>query len=163
MSFLRDLPDLKLRIIGKGPEEQALRSLATQLGLSSVEFAGTVPDLSREYLDALGALFLSRDEDYGIVPVEAMAHGCPVIGVREGGVAETILDGETGLFTAPEPEAVATKMRFLYDNREQARAMGAAGRRRAADFSWDRHAAEIEGVLTSLHKGRPAILPDQSR
>jgi glycosyltransferase involved in cell wall biosynthesis len=39
----------------------------------------------------------SDNEDFGIVSVEAMAHGCPVIGYRSGGIAETVIDGRTGI------------------------------------------------------------------
>lgn len=86
---------LPLRIVGSGKEETYLRSLAGP----TVEFFGSVPDkeLAMLYQGAKALIFCALDEDFGMVPVEAMAHGTPVIALGQGGVLETVLDGKTGI------------------------------------------------------------------
>lgn len=86
---------LPLRVVGEGPEIGALRQLAGP----TVTFTGWVTDdqLRDEYR-ACRALLFPGEEDFGLVPVEAMACGRPVIALRVGGVLETVVEGETGLF-----------------------------------------------------------------
>lgn len=76
----------------KGANDQRLRS--------NVQFVGEVTDGEKWKLmqEAKAFLFASEDEDFGIIPVEAMAAGTPVIAYRSGGVKETVIDGKTGLF-----------------------------------------------------------------
>jgi glycosyltransferase involved in cell wall biosynthesis len=72
---------------------------ATRPATAGVEFVGeiTQEQKSRLYSQAQAYLMCSDNEDFGIVSVEAMAHGCPVIGYRSGGIAETVIDGRTGI------------------------------------------------------------------
>lgn len=96
---------IPLKIAGTGPEEKRLRDVA---GLT-VEFLGGVNDetLSELYRGAKATIFAALDEDFGIVPVESMAAGTPVIGLHQGGVAETVVDGKTGvLFNQPTVESL---------------------------------------------------------
>lgn len=92
-----------LKVFGKsfaGYEEE-LRSIPkTQDLKSKIQFVGEVTDEEKLQLmaGAKAFLFASEDEDFGIVPVEAMIQGTPVIAYRSGGVQETVLDGKTGLF-----------------------------------------------------------------
>lgn len=88
--------NLPLKVVGSGQMLPQLRELAGP----SVEFLGSVPDdqLHQLYLDAKALLYPVEDEDFGIVPVEAMARGIPVIAHRSGGPQETIIDGLTGVF-----------------------------------------------------------------
>lgn len=87
---------LRLKIVGTGKGEQYLRSLAGP----SIEFVGSVSDeaLHSIYAGTKALLFPAEDEDFGIVPIEAMGHGVPVIAHRSGGPRETIVEGKTGLF-----------------------------------------------------------------
>jgi len=91
---------LPLKIVGTGPEEEYLREVAGP----TVEFLGGVSDeqLKELYSGARATIFAALDEDFGIVPVESMAAGTPVIGLSQGGVIETVVDGKTGiLFSEP--------------------------------------------------------------
>ncbi len=96
----------RVALVGFGPEEARLRSLAAALGLAErVEFAGRVSDgeLSRRYAEAdvfvLPATIDARGdtEGLGVVLLEALAHGLPVVATRRGGIPDIVLDGETGL------------------------------------------------------------------
>lgn len=82
-----------LKIVGKGAEEKHLRSIARE----TVEFLGEVNDreLARLYQACKAVIFPAEDEDFGIVPVEAMSFGKPVITFRSGGVLETVVDPST--------------------------------------------------------------------
>lgn len=88
---------VNLKIVGTGPDEKRLKELAR--GLSNIEFLGYVDDkkLSQLYARCKAVIYLARDEDFGITPVEAMQHGRPVIGIDSGGVRESVIDGKTGV------------------------------------------------------------------
>ncbi|AGY56706.1 glycosyltransferase [Gloeobacter kilaueensis] len=87
-----------LWIVGSGQEEARLRALAGP----GVRFLGNLPDerMAEIYAGAKALLFPCAHEDFGIVPVEAMGHGVPVIALDQGGVRESVVEGRTGLFFA---------------------------------------------------------------
>ncbi|MBI2420596.1 MAG: glycosyltransferase [Candidatus Levybacteria bacterium] len=91
---------LPLKIFGKGFAgfEEELRKKFGKY--KNIEFLGEVGDEEKDELmkGAKAFVFASEDEDFGIVPVEAMMAGTPVIAHRSGGVLETVIEGETGLF-----------------------------------------------------------------
>jgi len=85
-----------LKVVGAGNGEEYLRSLAGK----TVEFLGAIDDrtLRSVYAKAKALIFPAEDEDFGIVPVEAMMMGVPVLAHASGGPKETIIEGKTGLF-----------------------------------------------------------------
>lgn len=104
---------LPLKIVGSGSEEESLRALAGP----TIEFCGAVSDekLDQLYSEARAVIFTALDEDFGIVPVESMGAGTPVIALAQGGVLETVVDGKTGiLFSELTPESLEQAIqRFL--------------------------------------------------
>lgn len=88
--------DLPLKVVGIGPELGMLKRIAGK----NIEFLGQVSDdeLPKLYSGAKATILASEDEDFGIVPVESMACGTPVIAPASGGFLETIVDGKTGKF-----------------------------------------------------------------
>jgi glycosyltransferase involved in cell wall biosynthesis len=98
-------------IIGDGPEYKKLKARAT----ANVELLGFQDDETLlDHMQRARAFVFGAVEDFGIMPVEAQACGTPVIGVRRGGVAETVIDGETGmLFEEQTPECVAEMIRIF--------------------------------------------------
>ena len=101
---------LPLKIVGTGKEEMNLRSISGP----TIEFLGAVSDkeLKTKYSGAKGLIFTALEEDFGMVPVEAMNHGVPVIALRQGGVRETVVEGRSGLFfNKPEVEEVVEVVR----------------------------------------------------
>lgn len=102
---------LPLKVAGDGPERDRLRRIAGP----GIEFLGYVDDDQiDELLAGCLALIFPGEEDFGIVPVEAMAAGRPVIGYGHGGLTESVVDGRTGLFfPEPTPESlIAAVARF---------------------------------------------------
>jgi len=86
--------DLPLTVIGGGEMLPELRRLAG----SNVRILGPQPfEVLREHLETCRALVFPGEEDFGLVPVEAMASGAPVIGFDRGGITESVLDGRTGV------------------------------------------------------------------
>lgn len=89
----------RLVVIGDGPDVARLRGAAAE----GVTFLGYQPDaaVQEHYRRAAGLIF-AGEEDFGIVPVEAIAHGCPVIAYAAGGVRETVRDGVSGVWFEPQ-------------------------------------------------------------
>lgn len=94
---------LHLKIVGTGREEKNLKKLA-ESGIRNpetvIEFLGEVSDkdLIAAYQNCKAVIFPAEDEDFGLVPVEAMAAGRPVIAFKSGGVTESVISGKTGVF-----------------------------------------------------------------
>jgi glycosyltransferase involved in cell wall biosynthesis len=106
-----------------------------------VEWLGYVSEEEKRSLfaRALGVIFPPMDEDYGYVSLEAMLASKPVITCTDsGGPLEFVRDGETGLIADPTPAALATAMDILWDNQDQAKTLGAAGRAHydSLEISW---------------------------
>ena len=100
-------------------------------------------------------------EPFGIINLEAMACGTPVVASRVGGIPEVVADGETGWLVEPgDPAALAQALRIALADPQRARRMGEAGRRRVeAHFSWDRIAALTMDVYQQAiddHRRAPA-------
>jgi rhamnosyl/mannosyltransferase len=150
-----------LLVIGTGPMEHKLRQLAEQLGIGSrVKFMGRVS--SEELVDFYRAadLFVlpstQPTEAFGLVQIEAMACGLPVVSTDlPTGVPWVNQNGITGLVVPPgDPDALAAAISRLLDDQALRTQMGEAGRRRAAEqFSGERMArdfiAAIEAVVAS--------------
>jgi glycosyltransferase involved in cell wall biosynthesis len=89
----------KLKIVGEGPQMVNLKKIATP----NVELLGRLPDAEvTKLLSGAKALIFPTFEDFGIVPVEAMAAGVPVIAYGAGGALETVVEGKTGVFFAEQ-------------------------------------------------------------
>jgi glycosyltransferase involved in cell wall biosynthesis len=120
-----------LVLVGKGPDEQALRDQVERLGIGQrVRFEIDVTDerLFQLYEGALAVYYGPFDEDYGYVTLEGFAADRPVVTLADsGGPLEFVVDGETGLVTAPEPKAIADAFDRLHADRELASKLGAAG------------------------------------
>lgn len=138
--------DVQLKIAGTGPELDNLRCRAADDG--RIEFLGHVPDemLARLYAHALAVPFVPFNEDYGLITVEAMRNGKPVITTSDaGGVCELVRDGHNGLITAPDAAALGKAMNRLALDRDLARTLGANGRRSVERLRWDNVAAALAG------------------
>jgi glycosyltransferase involved in cell wall biosynthesis len=150
----RDIPDLPLHVVGTGTPEilSELRARAP----SGVFFRGhlTSTDLAAAYRGAAVAVFAPYGEEFGMAPLEAMASSVPVVAWREGGLQETVVDGETG-YLVSNTVTLRQRVRLLLHDPERRQAFGAAARRRAEQFSWQRTAAGIEAVCGRL-VGMPA-------
>ncbi|HJW00089.1 MAG TPA: glycosyltransferase [Arthrobacter sp.] len=164
--------DVELLIVGGGaepgalhadPEVRRLLALAGELGV-----AGKVTLQGQVRRGSMPGIFRSADavvctpwyEPFGIVPLEAMACGVPVVAAAVGGLQDTVLDHGTGLHVPPrDPEAIADALAVLLGNPGLRAEMGAAGQARARTrYSWDRVAAETEKAYQLAMAELPAGL-----
>ena len=97
-------------------------------------------------------LMCSRNEAFGLVTLEAMQVGKPVIGTRSGGTLELIKDGFNGLLYTPgDIEELSEKIIYLYDHPEIAQQMGKNGQKLASEkFNPDRYVEEILSIIKHL-------------
>jgi glycosyltransferase involved in cell wall biosynthesis len=134
-----------LRVVGEGPEWANLARMAGP----TVQMLGWVSDerLRDEYRGCRALLF-PGEEDFGLVPIEAMACGTPVIAYRRGGVTESVIDGETGLFfDAPAPEPLEEAIRrFEARAWDPAKCRAQAERFSAAEFR-RRFRQEVDRII----------------
>ena len=153
--LLGRLADARLLLVGKGENRPWLERLVAELGLAErVVFTGYRDhDLPAVLASAdCFALMAAGSDDSCRAALEAMAAALPVVARRVGALPETVLHGETGLLVENDtPEGVATALARVLADRERGRAMGLAGRRRAAEvFGPERSVETVERVYRSL-------------
>ena len=139
--------------------QRYLDETVARLGIGdSVRFVGPVhhAGLVARYQRAALVVNPSLSESFGISVVEGMACGLPVVATQVGGMAETVVDGETGLLVEPEqPESLADAIVAVLTDRERARRMGRLGRARAvANYTWSARAGRLLDVYRTLQKRR---------
>jgi glycosyltransferase involved in cell wall biosynthesis len=123
-------PGLRYVFAGDGSERAALATAARELG-DRVLFAGFRQDVGACLAAADVVALPSLHEGLGVAALEAMAASRPVVASRVGGLAEVVVDGETGLFAEPgEPESLATALATLASDRDLRARLGEGGRRR---------------------------------
>jgi glycosyltransferase involved in cell wall biosynthesis len=131
--ILRRCPEARYVIVGDGNDRAALEGLAAKLGVTGrVEFRGELSDegLCRAYQEADVFVLPSQQEGFGLVFLEAMFSGLPVVAARSGSAPNVVEDGVTGMLVAPGDEKqVVSAVSGLLLVPEERRKMGAAGRR----------------------------------
>ena len=143
----------RLVIVGEGPDRSALESLARQLGVDAL-FAGRVSDAQLpSYLqaaDVVSSPALSG-ESFGIVLLEALASGRPVVATRIPGYAELAADTDSvRLVTPDDVDALAKEIGSLLGDAAQRAAMGARGPAVASRFAWGRVAERLEAIYAEV-------------
>ncbi|MGN9784428.1 glycosyltransferase [Nonomuraea sp. ZG12] len=160
IAALRQLPDAELVIAGgRADDEEAvrMRELAAGYGLGHrVHVIGSVPREQVPPLMRAADVLVTVPwyEPFGMVPVEAMACGVPVVASAVGGHLDTVAG--CGLLVPPRrPRALARALREVLDDPGRRRALGAAGVRRARErYAWPRVAERIETVYTQVIDGQ---------
>jgi phosphatidyl-myo-inositol dimannoside synthase len=169
------VPGTQWVVIGDGAlrEEITDRARAAGLGEDTVRFLGAVDDRERDAWLARADVFampsrLPGDglagEGFGIVYLEAAAHGCPVVAGAVGGALDAVEDGVTGLLVNPaDPRAVADALIALLEDRPQRERMATAAAIRARRFAWPRVAAELETAIGGLVRPAPSRARTKAR
>jgi phosphatidyl-myo-inositol dimannoside synthase len=153
--LLTEWPDVQLVAVGEGDDQGWLEQLADGRGvLRHVHFLSglTYPEIAACYQACEIFALPSRGEGFGLVYLEAMACGKPVIGGAHGGAPEVIDDGKTGyLVQHGDSGQLATSLETLLADPELARAMGARGRARVEqEFRFNVFAKSLKKILRDL-------------
>ena len=149
-------PDVRVLLVGDGPSRAALDrrigSFARFVGYRKGE------DLADHYAAMDIFAFPSRTETFGNVVLEAMASGLPVVGVRAGGVGETVQSGTTGILVDPSdpPDRTADALLSLIDRPDERQRMASAARRYALSQSWDAIMGGLRARYQELINAQPA-------
>ncbi len=148
--ILSDAPDVALEIAGSGPEEAELKEEARRLGVGGhVKFLGWQTEIPFSRWDIF--VMPSVEEPFGMVALEAMASGLPVVASAVGGLPELVEAGNTGRLVPPaEPQALSTAIISLSRNSDERQKMGVAAWRRAHHFSERRMCESIERLYRHL-------------
>jgi glycosyltransferase involved in cell wall biosynthesis len=150
-SLVREFPDLHYVVVGEGDDRPRLERLAAELAVSDrLLFLGACSDAVVAFCyQACDAYVMpSRSEGFGLVYLEAMACGKPVVAAREAAAPEVVVDGETGLLVDyGDVPGLAISIIKLLGNPDLGRRMGEAGRQRFHSHYTFRHFRDRLGDL----------------
>lgn len=145
---------LGLVVVGEGPEREALQELARELGIDSrVEFAGFVSEERKWEILASADLYASATlhEGFGLVYLEAMRAGLPVVTYDHGGHTDFLVDGETGyLVSDGDDDGLAHSLLWLSRHPHQARRIGRRNRELSRNFSIERCIEAYEALFRRI-------------
>ena len=146
---------VKLYILGKGPEEWALKRMAMNLGVDDdvIFISKSIPntEMPRVYTECDIYVQPSVIEPFGIAVLEAMACGKPVIGTRIGGMLDTIVDGKTGFLVPPaDASALSKAILKLVEDRTLLKEMGENAREEALRYDWNVIAKRYLDVINEI-------------
>jgi phosphatidylinositol alpha-mannosyltransferase len=144
----RDGVEARLLLVGGGPQEREARRYVATRRLGGVEFLGRVSDDEKLQLFRTADVYCSPAtgrESFGIVLLEAMAAGAPIVASDIHGYKGVVRRGREALLVPPrEPKELAAAIERLLADRELAARFSASGRQRAEGFSWPRVTAKVE-------------------
>ncbi len=130
------LPQARLALVGDGPHRQQLEKVFAGSATTFVGYLGG-EDLASAYASADAFLFPSSTETLGLVLLEAMAAGCPVVGANRGGIPDIVTDGVNGCLYDPDsPTSLTAATERLLASTEQRQALRLAARSEAERWGW---------------------------
>lgn len=145
--------DIRLMIVGDGPERENLEKLCTELGISSkITFTGNI-DNSRvsEYINKMDIVCIpSLSESFGVAAVEACACGRPVVSTNVGGLKEIVIDDYNGYTVEPKnSDLIKEKLQILIDDENKIKDFSINARKIAVEkYNW----IENAGIMKSLYE-----------
>ena len=149
--------DARLLVVGSGPKAREYRRYVGLRQIRDVEFLGRVSDTTKARLFASADIFsapATGQESFGIVLLEAMAAGVPIVASDIHGYKQVVQRGVQGLLVEPRnPRALAAALYSLANDAELRHRMGEAGRARAPEYSWDRVTQQIVDFYHEVREG----------
>lgn len=144
---------IELLIAGDGRQRDQLSSIAEKYGIrDKITFLGFV-DYDRLpvlYSTADVTLFTSRYEGFGLVFLESMACGTPVVGVNEGGFPDIVRDGQAGYIVEDDPTEIGRRLGELVTSPDSLEQMSDAAHSRASTMDWNSVAKQVEDIYMSV-------------
>lgn len=160
LPVLEAIPDARLALVGDGPHRQALKE---HFAGAPAHFAGYMQglELASAYASADAFIFPSRTETLGLVLLEAMAAGCPVVAARSGGIPDIVTDGVNGYLFDPADDAGAiTATQRLLQHRQERETLRQNARQEAERWGWAAATRQLrryyQEVIASVSVGRAA-------
>ena len=155
----------RFRLVANAVDERErayLHKLATQREVRfELETKVSERELIERYNQATVFVYSSVREPFGLAPLEAMACGTPVVAVSEGGVQETVTNGETGYLVSRDPVAFADKVATLMKDRHLRDELGSRARDHVLEnWTWDTSVARIEQLLISTSTDQLGFTPE---
>jgi len=155
---LQAMPQARLALVGDGPHRQQLERVFEGTPTTFVGYlAGE--ELAAAYASGDAFLFPSSTETLGLVLLEAMAAGCPVVGAERGGIPDIVTDGTNGCLYNPDvPESLTAAVHRLLDDPAQRRALRLAARQEAERWGWAGATEQLRGYYRQVLGQRPLEL-----
>lgn len=147
-SLLEELPEVRLAIVGDGPGR---RELERHFRGTATYFAGYLrgEPLAAAYASADLFVMPSKTETLGLVLMEAMASGCPVVACRAGGIPDAVQDGVTGfLFEPSDPRGLVSTVRYALENADDRARVRKEARAEVELYSWQESTDQLRRYYT---------------
>lgn len=148
--------DVKLVFAGRGEMQEELTKLSVELGIKDdVLFTGYVDEKLKPFYYRSADIFclpsITMAEAFGIVNLEAMACGIPVVSSKLGGIPDVVHDKKTGLLVKPgDKKALEEALTFLLENEDVSLRIGYNGKRKVKEYSWKKIAGKTEEIYGRL-------------
>lgn len=150
---LKSIPNARLAIVGNGPAREELEALFAD---TNTNFVGYLhgQELGSAYASADAFIFPSSTETLGLVLLEAMAAGCPVVAARRGGIPDIVTDGVNGyLFEPDDPQGAIAATQKLLAQKEEREQLRQNARKEAEKWGWSAATSQLrnfyQGVLSN--------------
>ena len=150
---IRNNPDLRLLMVGKGPLEDHLKKFSEKLGLTrNVEFTGEIKNISAIYSNIKFLVMSSTTEGFPMAVLEALAFSKPVVSTNVGDIPKLVINRQTGLLVPPKNwKKLAEAINLMLSNTNLAQEMGQNGRKLVQEkYSIDKMTLETEQLYHSL-------------
>ncbi len=147
---LESIPQARLAIVGNGPAREQLEAFFAG---TNTHFVGYLhgKELASAYASADAFIFPSSTETLGLVLLEAMAAGCPVVAARRGGIPDIVTDGVNGyLFEPDKPETAIIATQKLLQGGEEREKLRQNARKEAEKWSWAAATAQLRGFYQQV-------------
>ncbi|MGF1539887.1 MAG: glycosyltransferase [Pleurocapsa sp.] len=147
---LEAIPEARLAIVGDGPHREALKA---HFAGTNTYFVGYLQglELASAFASADAFVFPSRTETLGLVLLEAMAAGCPVVAARSGGILDIVTDGVNGyLFEPDDPQGAITATKSLLEAKETREQLRLNARAEAERWGWAAATRQLQSYYHSV-------------
>jgi glycosyltransferase involved in cell wall biosynthesis len=152
--ILEAIPEARLAIVGDGPHREALEA---HFAGTPTNFVGYLQglELASAFASADAFIFPSRTETLGLVLLEAMAAGCPVIAAASGGIPDIVTDGVNGyLFDPHDPDGAITATKRLLEAKEEKEQLRSLARQEAECWGWSAATRQLQAYYRSVLTSR---------
>ena len=147
---LEAIPEARLALVGDGPNREALEA---HFAGTNTNFVGYLQglELASAYASADAFVFPSRTETLGLVLLEAMAAGCPVVAANSGGIPDIVTNGENGyMFDVDDPDGAITATKRLLEAKTEREQMRVNARKEAERWGWAAATRQLQSYYCSI-------------